>query len=627
MTFAQTPTDIRQDPAEPSPPDSTRGRAGLRRPTPTHGPHTALHNLRRLWPYVRPAAPRLLISGVLALVAMVCGLAIPLVIQQIIDGPIRDRDLGALWAPAALMVLLGAFEAGLFGFRRWLSARPSMQVQARMRQDLYARLQHLPVAFHDRWSSGQLLSRAVSDLSTIRRFVGFAGLFLFVNTCTFVIGLAILFTLSWSLGLIIGSLALPLIVLCWVYETQYKTLARRAQDQVGDLATTVEESILGIRILKAFGRSAHLGQEFTRRATLLRRTEMSKVRVVSLLWAVIILLPEIAIGLTLFLGIRQVADGTITAGTLVAFFSVTMMLRWPIDSLGWLLSSLNDAASASERFFEVMDAPITVRSPGNPVRLPDRTGAGALRFEGVQFGFDDAGSGRQKLLRGIDLDLRPGQTIALVGATGSGKTTLTMLVNRMYDVTAGRITVDGVDIRDLELSELRTNVSVAFEEPTLFSASVRENITLGRPTATDAEVAAAISIAQADFVYYLPWGLDTRIGEQGLSLSGGQRQRLALARAVIGRPRILVLDDPLSALDIHTEAAVEEALRTVLSSTTALIVAHRASTVLMADQVALLSDGRISQLGTHAELLAGSAAYRRLLRSGSMDPLPRGADD
>ncbi len=578
--------------------------------------HSTVASLKRLMPFARPALPSLGASTLAAIGATICGLAFPLVIAWIIDGPISDHRLSGLWGPALLLVGLGVAEGALFWARRMFSTRPTMRVEATMRAALYEHLQRLPVAFHDRWPAGQLMSRAVSDLATIRRFLTFGVVFLVVNGVTFVVGVGILLTLSVKLGLIVAALAIPLVVLCFQYESRYQTLARRSQDQVGDLATVVEESVLGIRILKSFGRSAHLGRKFIAQAAELRTTELSKAKVVSSLWAVIIVLPEIALGLTLVFGVKDVAAGVMSAGSLVAFFGTAMALRWPIDSIGWLLAIANDTAAASQRYFEVMDSPVTVTSPDFPTAAPPA--AGHLQFDDVHFRFSDAqsGSGRSgDILRGIDLDVRPGETVAVVGATGSGKTTLTSLVNRLYDVTGGSVRLDGVDIRDLDLAELRGRVSVAFEDPTLFSASVRENVLLGMPDGTDDDVRAALAVAQADFVDELPWGLDTRVGEQGLSLSGGQRQRLALARAVVGSPEILVMDDPLSALDIHTEAQVERALRSVLGSTTALVIAHRASTVLLADRVALLEDGRITAVGTHSELMAQVPAYRDLLAS------------
>ncbi|GAA3295990.1 hypothetical protein GCM10020295_24540 [Streptomyces cinereospinus] len=309
----------------------------------------------------------------------------------------------------------------------------------------------------------------------------------------------------------------------------------------------------------------------------------------------------------------RVADGRLSAGTLVAFLSTALALRWPVDSIGFLLAMSQEAATATERYCEVMDAePETATAPAGTAR--EVSAERGLRFHGVGFRYPDAPAGAPPVLRHVDLHIRPGESMALVGATGSGKTTLTALVPRLHEVTSGRITLDGVDITALSRRELRAQVAVAFEEPTLFSASVAENVLMGAPgEAGAAELERALSVAQADFVHGLPQGADTQVGEQGLSLSGGQRQRLALARAVVGRPRFLVLDDPLSALDVHTEAAVEAALREVLAGTTALIVAHRPSTVLLADRVALLSDGRITAVGTHHELLRDHAEYAHLM--------------
>jgi ATP-binding cassette, subfamily B, bacterial len=565
--------------------------------------------LRRLGSYLRPVRGRMVGSGAAVFGSMVCGLAIPLVIQQILDGPVAEGDTADLTWMIAVIAFLGTAEALLFYLRRLLIAGPSTTVEARLRADLYHHLQRLPIAFHDRWQSGQLLSRAVSDLSTLRRFIAFALIFLVVNSVTLVLGLVVLFVLSPTLGFVSLACTAPLVLISTLYESRYAVLARRAQDQNGDLATTVEESVLGIRVLKAFGRGRHLANRFAEQARDLRATELRKVHVVGLLWAAIIVLPEIAIAGQLLFGTFAVVDGSMTVGTLVAGVAIAAYLRWPTDSIGWLLAETNQAATAAARYWEVRDAEVTITSPDRPRRLPDH-GRGHVRFENVHFTYPGA---TEEVLRGVTLDLRPGETIALVGATGTGKTTLTGLVGRLADVTGGRVTIDGVDVRDLDLADLRRVVATAFEEPVLFSASVRENIALGATDASEADVRQALRVASADFVDELPWGLDTRIGEQGLSLSGGQRQRLALARAVVGRPSVLVLDDPLSALDVHTEAEVEHALRTVLSDVTALVVAHRPSTVQLADRVAMIADGRIVAVGQHSELLASNDDYRALL--------------
>ncbi|ONI78686.1 ABC transporter [Actinosynnema sp. ALI-1.44] len=573
-------------------------------------PSSAYRSLRRLGRYARPWRRYLILAMVATICAMAAGLTIPLMIQSILDGPIaRGETTGLLW-PVAGVALLGLTEAGLFYCRRKMLARPTTGIEARMRSDLYAHLQRLPVSFHDRWQSGQLLSRAVADLSTIRGFFAFVAIFLVVNSLTLIGGLTVLFTLDFWLGLTVLVSTLPLIAISTVFERKYKVTARLAQDQDGDLATTVEESALGIRVLKAFGRGPHLARRFLGQAKLLRGTELRKARILSLLWGAIVLLPEAGIAGQLLVGTSGIVDGTMTVGTLVAAVTVAAYLRWPTDSIGWLLAETNQTAAATDRYFEALDAPVTVADPADP-KPPATPARGLLRFDNVHFRHAEGGA---EILRGVDLEVRPGETVALVGATGTGKTTLTALVARLADVTEGRITIDGVNIADLRLADLRTLVSMAFEEPVLFSASVRENIALGSTDATDEQVWEALRIAQADkFVDLLPWGLDTRIGEQGLSLSGGQRQRLALARAIVAHPEILVLDDPLSALDVHTEAEVERALREVLSGVTALVVAHRPSTVQLADRVAMLADGRIAAVGSHSELLATNQAYRKLL--------------
>ena len=582
---------------------------------------TSLATLLRLGPYVRPVRGRLLVAGAAALTATLAGLAIPLVIQAIVDGPVTTGDRSRLVLLVGAVLVLGLLEAALMYLRRWIVAGPVTQVEARMRADLHAHLQRLPVAFHDRWPSGQLLSRAISDLTTIRRFLTFVGIYLVVNSIAVVVGLAVLIALAPPLGLLAVAMVVPVVVLCGRYEARLEVAARRAQDQVGDLATRVEESALGIRVLKAFGRGPARTRAFLAEARELRGTELSKVRILAILWALVIALPELTMAAMLAVGGYGVASGSLTLGTVVAAITIMIYLRFPIESLGWLLAETGNAVTASVRYWEVRDAPRTITDPDDPRRLATPV-RGHLRLDGVRFRYPGAVA---ETLRGVDLDLRPGETVALVGATGSGKTTLTALVPRLADVTGGAITVDGVDIRDLALADLRRVVATAFEDPVLFSASVRENVALGVPDATDDEVRRALAVARAEgFVDALPWGLDTRIGEQGLSLSGGQRQRLALARAVAGDPAVLVLDDPLSALDVHTEGEVEAALRRVLSGVTTLVVAHRPSTVQLADRVALLVDGRIAAVGGHSELLADEPEYRRLFSREA--PVPaRGA--
>ncbi|SDE19079.1 ABC transporter ATP-binding protein [Streptomyces prasinopilosus] len=570
--------------------------------------------LLRLWPYVRPVRARLFTAAFVAILASCIGLVIPLVLKWMVDGPIAGRDPAGVWLGALYLLLLGLAEALLFGLRRWLVARPLAGVEAGMRADLYRRLQRLPVAFHDRWPSGQLLSRGTTDLMLVRMFLAFPLTFLLVNGVTILVGVVIMLLQDWALGLVVLIPVVPVMVICVAFEKRYSEASRLAQDQVGDLTTVVEESVLGIRVIKGFGRHRSQARTFRRLSGDLRGTELRKARLLGAIMSVIVTLPELAIGTTLVWGTVRVADGDLSAGTLVAFLSTALALRWPVDSIGFLLAMSQEAATATERYFEVMDAEEEGRGPDGARTPAAPGGGGGLRFHGVTFRYPDAPSGSPPVLDRVDLHIRPGESMALVGATGSGKTTLTALVPRLHEATSGRITLDGTDITALSREELRRRVSVAFEEPTLFSATVGENVLMGAGAgAGRAELERALGVAQAGFVHALPQGADTQVGEQGLSLSGGQRQRLALARAVVGQPEFLVLDDPLSALDVHTEAAVEAALRRVLADTTALIVAHRPSTVLLADRVALLSGGRITAVGTHHELLRTNAEYAHLM--------------
>lgn len=580
-------------------------------PDPHRPPPASARALWRLRAYVRPHAAVMIASLFAAVIAIGLSLTIPLVIRELIDGPIADGDRGTLLVLGLLAIGLGVLEALFIWFRRWVQSAAIFDIESALRRDLYARLQELPMAFHAKWQSGQLLSRVTTDLTAIRMFAGFGAIFLVVNILQLITVTALLLHMYWPLGLVVAASAVPIVWLSMRFEKAYTVVTRRVQDEQGDLATLVEEASVGYRVIRSFGRAGYAADGFDRAADALYRTSLEKVRISARFWSFLGVVPNLAVVVVLLLGARAVGEGELTFGTLVAFITLMLSLVWPVTVLGVILAMAQEAMTASARVFEIFDTEPAIVGGDREVADP----RGHLRFEGVEFRFPDQDPDEPSILRGLDLDVVPGETVAVVGATGSGKTALTALVPRLYDVTSGRVTIDGVDVRDLTLPHLRSLVATAFEEPVLFSMSARENIALGRPDATDAEVAEAIDVAQAGFVHDLPFGLDTRIGEQGMSLSGGQRQRLALARAVLAQPKVLVLDDTLSALDVHTEALVEEALRRVLSDTTAVIVAHRASTVLLADKVALLQDGRITHVGQHRDLLAHVPAYRALLTS------------
>lgn len=583
-------------------------------------------SISRLYPHVRPILPRLVMGLLCALLASVMALAIPQVLRVLVNESLTPGGSAeAVWTASLLILVLGIAEAGLVALRRQFVINPATTVETRMRVSLYGHLQDLTVSFHDRWGSGQLLSRAMTDLNFLRRWMAFGAIMMVVTTLTVVIGVAVMFAMSWQLALIFLAAAVPIMIYGFRFRTRFSKVARRSQDQAGDLATTVEESVHGIRVLKAFGRSREALENFNEQAEELRQTEIAKAKHLATFSLVVTLLPELALGAGLVVGILLASTDQLSIGSLVAFFATAAVVAAPVEFCGMLLAMALTAKSAVDRHFEVMDAQNTITSPDRPRRPAGLKGA--LSFRNASFAFEDAPD--KPILKNITLDIRPGETMALVGITGGGKSALLQLVPRLYDVTGGAITIDGVDLREFAVEDLRTVVSVAFEDTTLFSSSVRDNVLLGAPDAgsaegRDAALEEALDVAQAHFAYSLPDGVDTLIGEEGLSLSGGQRQRIALARAIAAKPAVLVLDDPLSALDVNTEVLVEARLRKVLADTTTLIVAHRPSTVALADRVALLEDGRIAAVGTHAELLAKNSHYRYVI--ASLDPEPRDLD-
>lgn len=586
-------------------------------PPDTDTPRRPLLSSNSLWrmkSYLRPYAARLVLIWLAAILSIAASIALPLISEKVIDGPVTRGDSDGLLPLGLIALGVGVVEAGLIFLRRWTQVKPVLGLETAIRDDLYEHLQRLPMGFHGDWQSGQLLSRATTDLSTIRRFLGFGMLFLVMNILQLVTVTVLLLNKYWPLGLLVLASSVPIVWTSLRFEKRYIKISRQVQDEQGDLATLVEESAIGIRTIKAFGRRHHVFDRYDEAARKVYGTSVDKATLSAKFFAFLEVIPNVTLALVLLLGALAVGGGSMTLGTLVAFTTLMLQLVWPIASLGYILAMAQEAMTSADRVMEVMDTVPAIESGSRTIERP----LGHLRFEGVGFTFPGAD---EPVLRDVWLDVHPGETVAVVGATGAGKTTLTALVPRLIDPTSGRVTIDGEDVRDLDLTTLRSLVATAFEEPTLFSMSVRENLMLGRLDATEEELAAAVRTAQAAFVYDLPWGLDTRIGEQGLSLSGGQRQRLALARAVLSKPRVLVLDDTLSALDVETEALVEEALRHVLREATGIVVAHRASTVLLADKVALLRDGTITHVGRHHELLAEVPEYRELLaQDADFDP-------
>ena len=563
--------------------------------------------LVRIWPFARPYAGGLAFSLIVAFGMMGAGLTIPWITGTVVAELNAGR--GDRIVPLGLLIIgMGALEAFLAYLRRSSAARASVAMERDMRNELYAHLQRLPVSFHDGWQSGQLLSRCIHDLSTIRRFIGFGFIFLILNTTQFAVVTYLMVGLNAGLAAITAVTAVPIVLGTLYFNRRYHGIARKVQDDQGDLGTIIEESATGIRIIKAFGRGEFMAGLFQRQADVVHDSSMEAVRLRAFFWSVLRLLPDLNIIAVLALGANALIDGSMTLADLTRFIAYLQMMAWPIRSIGWILANAEEARSGAERVFEVLDTTPSIADREGATEL--NVSEGRIRLEDVAFTYPET---TNEVLRNVDLIVEPGETVALVGVTGCGKTTLASLVPRLYDVSAGRVTIDDQDVRDVTLASLRTQIAVAFEDPVLFSMSARENMLLGKPDATDDEIRTALETANATFVYDLPWGLDTRIGEQGYSLSGGQRQRLALARAVLRRPKILVLDDPLSAVDVHTEAQIEEALASVLKGVTALLVVHRPSTLALADRVALIDGGTIVATGSHHELMEASPLYRDIL--------------
>ena len=484
-------------------------------------------SIRRLYPYVRTALPRLIGGLVASLGASLMALAIPGVLQWVTDGPLtadaREHDWSGLIWSVVLVAALGVGEAGLILLRRTLVMFPGTRVEAAMRMSLFRHLQDLPVSFHDRWPGGQLLSRIMGDLGLLRRWLVFGILQLVVSIVTIVVGVGMLVVTGGWLGIIFLCGAIPVTVLAFRFSRKYRKISRLSQDQSGDLATTVEESVHGIRVLKAFGRGPDALEQFTEQAGELRETEIRKATTDAGLTTALRVIPEVTQGVALVVGTYLVASGDMTLGALVAFFTTTAVINGPVVDLGMTLSMTLNARTAVDRFFEVMDTVNPLTDPARPATTTDGTGGGDVAFRDVTFRYDDA---TRPVLDRVDLELPPGTTTALVGLTGSGKSTLAMLAPRLFDVTAGVVEVDGVDVRDLTRAQVRERVAVAFEDPTLFSASVRDNVLLGvsddLPAAErEALMTQALEVAQAQFVADLPDGVETRIGEEGMSLSGG----------------------------------------------------------------------------------------------------------
>ncbi|HEX6699991.1 MAG TPA: ABC transporter ATP-binding protein [Gaiellaceae bacterium] len=568
----------------------------------------------RLLGFLRPYRVSLVVSIVLAVGSQTAQIALIWVTKHVVDQAIIPRDSRNLWVFVGAIVALGVAKAVLMAGRRLISGKQALAVEMDMRNGMYAHLVRLSFGFYDRHQTGQLMSRATVDLQGVRFFLGYGLIFFFQNVLTVLSVTVVLFFFQWKLALIALAITPVLVVLAYRYSRVAHPTLRDVQQKLADVATVAEENIVGVHVVKAFAQEPAEEAKFRARSEAVFQRTLDANRQRALYVPLISFVPLLAQAAVLLVGARMVVHHELTPGGFTAFNLLLVMLVTPLRSLGMWIGQAQRATAAGERIFQVMDEPEEVADAPDARELPP--GPGEIRFEGVSFEYL---AGRA-VLREIDLVVPAGRTLALIGHTGSGKTTVTSLVPRFYDVSAGRVAVDGVDVRSVTRSSLRRAVGVISQDPFLFSATVRENIAFGAGDLPLEDVERYARAAQAhEFIERLPEGYETVIGERGITLSGGQRQRLAIARALAVDPRILILDDATASVDASTESRIRLGLREALRDRTTLIIAHRLSTIALADEIVVLDAGRIAARGTHAELLETSPVYREIYEHGLLE--------
>jgi ABC-type multidrug transport system fused ATPase/permease subunit len=568
----------------------------------------------RLVGFLRPYRWSLVVSIVLAVGSQAAAVAVAFLTGDALQEAVEAADRDRLRTLVAAVLVVGLARALFMVGRRLISGRQALGVEFDIRNELYAKLVRLSFGFYDRHQTGQLMSRATVDVQAVRFFLGYELIFFFQNVLTLVGVTVVMFAVNWHLALVATAVTPLIVVLAYRYSSVSHPVLRDVQQKMADVATVAEENIVGVHVVKSFAQEEQEQAKFQKRSESVFAQSIDANRQRALYVPLLAFLPLVAQGAVLLVGGRMVARGELGFDVFFAFNVLVLMLVTPLRMLGMWVARAQRATASGERIFEVIDEPEEIADRPHAVELPP--GDGRVRFEGVSFEY---AAGRP-VLEEIDLELEPGRTVALIGHTGSGKTTLAGLVPRFYDVSAGRVTIDGVDVRDVKLTSLRRAIGVIAQDPFLFSATVRENITFGAPDATDEEIERAARMAQAhEFVEELPDGYDTVIGERGITLSGGQRQRIAIARALIIDPRVLILDDATASVDATTEARIRLGLREAMRERTTIIIAHRLSTIALADELVVLQDGRVADRGTHDELIGRSPVYREIYEHGLLE--------
>ncbi len=579
-------------------------------------PRSNARTFLRLLGFLRPYRGSLAISTLLAIASQGAGIGVLVLTGVVVDELRGDRDTRRLTLLIAAILAVGVAKALLMVGRRFISGRQALGVEWDMRDALYARLLRLSFGFYDRHQTGQLMSRATVDLQTVRFFLGYGLIFFAQHLVTIVSVTAVLFVYEWRLALIAVAIT-PLIVgVAYRYSRVSHPVLRDVQQKLADVATVAEESIVGVHVVKSFAQEERRQQRFERASGEVFERSVRANAQRALYVPLLSFLPMLAQAAVLIAAGHMVVRGDLSLGGFFAFNLLLNMLVAPLRMLGMWIGQAQRATASGERFFEVVDEPEEVADPPLPAELPP--GPGRIVFERVSFAYEPG----RPVLEEIDLEIEPGTTVALIGRSGSGKTTLASLVPRFYDVGSGRVLVDGVDVREVSRRSLRREIGVISQDPFLFSASVRDNIAFGVPDVPQELVEAAARAAQAhEFVERLPHGYDTVIGERGITLSGGQRQRLAIARALVIDPRILILDDATASVDATTEAQIRAGLLEALRDRTTIVIAHRLSTIALADEVVVLDHGRVVARGTQAELLETSPVFREIHEHGLLQEI------